>query len=491
MLRSGKGVSSSVVGASAWTTIGFGLGQALRLAGNIALASLLFEEAFALMAIASAVLQGLTMFSDFGLGPSVVQNRRGDDPAFLNTAWTLQVIRGVALTIIAALASWPLAAFYAQNDPAALELRWLLPLVTVGTLIAGFNSSKLLSATRHMNVKALTMVELGSQVASLTIMITVAWMTRSVVALAVGAIVSASVHCALSHLALPGQRNRFQWNRESVREIVAFGKWILLSTAITFFAMQLDKLAFGRLFPLEQVGVYAIAAALAVLPATLMGRLQILIAFPMYSKALQSHGNLTRSVEKSKIPMLSLGGYLVALTIAGSQTFVDFAYDERYTAAGLYVAILTAGAWFAVLESIYGAAFLATGRARWVALANGAKVTTFCVLLLPAAQHFGMFGAVLAVACSDVAKLLVAIGFARRIELRHQLLDFIFTIYTGLIAGSVLWLTRYSSFAAPDATFSTLVLQFALVSLAFIPALLGALKSVLTRSNAEELHSIT
>lgn len=84
---------------SIWIVGAFGASQVLRLGLNIVLAALLFEEAFALMAIVTAVMIGLGGFSDIGLQQNVIQSSRGDEPAFLNTAWTMQVIRGVELTL--------------------------------------------------------------------------------------------------------------------------------------------------------------------------------------------------------------------------------------------------------------------------------------------------------------------------------------------------------------------------------------------------------
>jgi hypothetical protein len=34
------------------------------------------------------------MFSDFGLNASIIRSSRGDDPVFLQTAWTVQILRG-------------------------------------------------------------------------------------------------------------------------------------------------------------------------------------------------------------------------------------------------------------------------------------------------------------------------------------------------------------------------------------------------------------
>ncbi len=82
---------------SIWTLGGYGASQVLRLAGNLVLARLLFPEAFGLSALVGVFMVGLAMFSDVGIGPSVIRSHRGDDADFLNTAWTIQVIRGLVL----------------------------------------------------------------------------------------------------------------------------------------------------------------------------------------------------------------------------------------------------------------------------------------------------------------------------------------------------------------------------------------------------------
>lgn len=71
--------------------------QLIRLGSNLILTRLLFPEAFGLMALVQTFMTGLAMFSDIGIGPSIIQNRRGEDPDFLNTAWTIQIGRGVML----------------------------------------------------------------------------------------------------------------------------------------------------------------------------------------------------------------------------------------------------------------------------------------------------------------------------------------------------------------------------------------------------------
>lgn len=470
-----SGLRRSALSGTAWTALGFALAQGGRLVSNIILAALLFQEAFALMAIVGAIIQGLAMCSDLGLGPTVVQNRRGDERDFLDTVWTLQILRGVVLAALAAALAWPVASFYAANDPMALELRWLLPLVALGMVIEGFQSTKTKTAARHMDLKRVTAIDLGAQLCGVVVMVGVAWWTRSVYALALGSLVTITVNCVLSHWLLRGPANRLRWDRASVSEIVRFGKWVFLSTVIFFLSQQIDKLAFAKLLPLDQVGVYAIAANIAILAPMLMGRMQNAVAFPLYSRLLERQESLATAVERSKLPMLGLGAYLVAGSIACAPQFFAIAYDERYADAGRYVPILMVGAWLAIVEGMYGAAFLASGRAHWVAAASATKLLAFCGLLWPAIHMGGLTGALYALAVAEFLRFIVVALLGRRLGLRNLVPELWFTVQALGVGFGVLWLghwlwpTELSPRSA--AGVALLVVQGLLVTAAFAPVL--------------------
>lgn len=54
----------------------------------------------------------INLFADIGLSPSVVQSSRGDDPGFLNMAWTFGIIRSAAVFMITFILARPEAVFY-------------------------------------------------------------------------------------------------------------------------------------------------------------------------------------------------------------------------------------------------------------------------------------------------------------------------------------------------------------------------------------------
>jgi O-antigen/teichoic acid export membrane protein len=471
----------SAIKGTAWTTVGFGLAQALRLLSNIVLAAVLEQEAFALMALVNAVIQGLAMFSDIGLSPSIVQNPRGEERDFLNTAWTLGVIRGTGLALIATVGAWPLAAFYSANDPLAVELRYLLPIVALGTFCEGFQSTKLRIAARHMQLGRITIIEFVAQILGLATTVGLAILTRSVYALAFGGLLSMVTHCVLTYVAFPGPRNEFHWDADIAKELVRFGKWIFISTIISFLAGQLDKLILARVFPFEEVGVYSIAANFALLTPLLMGRVQAAIAFPLYSRMLELKISLESIVQRTREPMLAVGGYVVALMMAGAHSFIAFAYDERYAAAGIYIPILAGGAWFAMIEGVYGAALLASGRAYWVAAVNASKVVGLAVLVVPMSHWWGIKGAVAAVALSDVCRMCVATLGARTLGLKSHSRELFFSVFVAAVGLGTMAATRLGPSILHELPLLALCVQFTLVSAMFSPFALRVLRQIRSR----------
>src|SRR5580658_9203711 len=135
----------------------YGMALGMRFVGSIILTRLFAPELFGLMTLLTTVIVGLNLFSHIGLEDSIIQNPRGDDEAFINTAWTIQVLRGIFLWVVILLLAWPVAKFY---EP---RLLWLLPVVGFGCVIAGFCSPNLLTLSRHLGVGRLSLLELISQ----------------------------------------------------------------------------------------------------------------------------------------------------------------------------------------------------------------------------------------------------------------------------------------------------------------------------------------
>ncbi len=342
---------------SAWSLGGYAFGQALRLVANLVLTRLLFPEAFGLMTLVNVFVQGLQMFSDLGLGASVVQDRRGDDPAFVDTAWTVQVVRGVVLWLLASVIAWPLSRFY--GEPALLSL---LPAAGAGALIAGFASANSHRLVRQLHLKRLVLLNTGSQAGAVAITVLCAWIWPSVWALVIGALSGNVIKTLASHVLLPGRRSRFHFERDAALSMLRFGRWIVVSTALTFLASEGDRLLMGKLLSMAELGVYNIAFFLAAAVPMAIGSLSGSTLFPLYAR-LADHDPAVLRSEARRLQRILLAGTLplmCGLVVFGPK-LVELLYDPRYHGAGTMLQILAAGGIVRCLSLTISPVLLARG----------------------------------------------------------------------------------------------------------------------------------
>lgn len=402
-----------------WTIGGFGSQQVLRLASNLMLTRLLFPEAFGLMALVAVLMQGLQMFSDVGIGPSIIQDKRGDDPTFLNTAFTIQVIRGAALWLIGCLAAIPFARFYGEPI-----LAGLVPLAVTTALVGGFNSTKLYTASRHLWLGRLTLIDVSAQVLGLIVMVAGALMYRSVWALAVGGVVASAAKMIASHILLPGPTNRLRWDRASAASMFRFGRWIFLSTILTFVAMQADRLMMGKLLDVGTLGVYSIALMLALSAKQAANQIGQRVLFPSIARmSEQGEAALFRGVYKARLSIVLPATVGLMVLVVFGQQIVGLLFDARYAESGWMLQVLACGVVASVVCSTYGAALLARGDSLAAMLLLSTQVALLITSTLVGFSLGGVFGFVVGVALVEWLNYPVTAWFLWRRGLWQPTID--------------------------------------------------------------------
>lgn len=439
---SGNGLVERLARSIGWTAFGFLGMQALRLASNLILTRLLFPEAFGLMALVSVFMIGLAMFSDIGLGPSIMQNPRGDEPTFLNTAWTIQAIRGACLWLATCVLAGPVAAFYAEP-----QLAQLLPAAGLSLLIAGFNSTKLETANRHLVLGRVTALDIISQVAGLIVMIGLAWVMRSVWSLVIGIIVTAAVKLWLSHALLPGARNAFLMDRLAAGELVHFGKWIFLSTVLGFLIAQGDKIIFGKFLELGMFGVYNIGYFLASFPILLGSAVMTRVLIPLYRERppAASQDNFAK-ISRARYGLSASILLLLACMALVGPTLVNLLYDPRFAAAGAVVVVVSCAHIPYVIGMTYEHAALAAGDSRNVFAVMALKSATQLGLLLAGLAWGGLAGGLAGQALALAMMHPALIRLARRHKAWDPRHDIVFSL-AGIAIGALALTVNQESLA--------------------------------------------
>lgn len=387
-----------------WTILGYGASQILRFANNLVLTRLLVPEMFGLMTLVYVFITGLHLFSDVGLGVSVIQNKRGDEPTFLNTAWTLQVIRAGIIWLVCLLLAYPASQLY--NEPRLLVL---IPIVGLNTVISGFTSSALFTLNRHLVLKEIALYELAGQLISSIAMISWALINPSIWALVAGGAASTIFQLIWSYYLNYWKLNYFTWDKVIVRELLTFGSWIFLSTATTFFAEQADRMVFGKLLSLEMLGIYGIALTFADIPRAITSTVSGKVIMPALAKIADlPRPDMRQKLNKARTKIiLGLSAGVAALTTFGDW-IIESLYDERYLQAAWMLPLLALGLWPRLLSNTNEPALFAIGKPQYTAAANVSRFVFTIGGIFVGYQWLGLPGAVIGVALNDLFYYAVA-----------------------------------------------------------------------------------
>ncbi len=431
-----------VLGAGFWTLAGYAVSYPIRLGSNLITTRLLAPEMFGVIAIAWLVMTALALFSDVGVGQNIVQSRRGSEPDFLNTAWTIQIVRGVLVSLLGLCISGGLfAASFFRWMPAASvyadpHLPPVLAIVSLSAAIGGFQSTKAAEARRLLSLGRLTQIGIIGQI--VTVVCTIGWalVQRSIWALVVGNLCSAAITVILSHVWLPGVANRWKWDRSAVHEIIHFGKWIFLSSILGFFANNADRVILGAFVASTVLGIYSIASNMAGAIGQLLNIIPG-ISFPAFSEVARDRSSeLKRYLYRFHVLTASVAYLSAGLLIVSGDSIIGLLYDRRYHEAGWMLEILAVALLAIPFElSIYS--LLARGLSRLFSNVVAVRTTATVVLIPLGFYFFGVAGAMWGVVAGQLASVPPAIFYQYKFGLLAPLVELLLLpiVFMGMLLG--------------------------------------------------------
>ncbi|MEE4337752.1 oligosaccharide flippase family protein [Erythrobacter sp.] len=407
-LTSEDGIGARVVRSSASIALGNGASQALRLVSNLILSRILFPEAFGLMALVTVFITGLQMLSDAGTSPSIMRHERGDNSRFLNTAWSIQVLRGVFLCLVTIAIAPLVAALY--DEPLLAQL---LPVAGFSLLITGLTPTRYETYLRHLRAVRVTVLDLVSQAINIAAVVVLAWWLQSVWALVFGTILGAAARVTVLHAFLDGHVDQFRINREDAAEIITFGRWIFLSSISGFIVLQGDKAILGAYLSLAALGIYNIGYFMGIFAAQLTDAVQAKVLIPLYRETSVATSNYDVPVVRRLRLLLSGAGLaLLGLFALGGTVIIEVLYDPRYASAGLIVVLIACAQMMGLASKVYDQAALAYGDSRGFFIVVAARAMVQTTLLWVGAEIFGVAGALvgqgLALLAAHVGSIILA-----------------------------------------------------------------------------------
>lgn len=265
------------VSGIAWNLLAHGGQQVLGFAFSLMLARLLVPEDFGLVGMI-AVFSGFAMlFSDLGLSAAVVQ-RSEVEPEHLDSAFWLNLVSGLVLTVLFLVAAPAIGVLYGEPE--------LVPLVRVLAASFVLSSASVIQRAlllRSMSFRRLALLEVTGVAVGGAVGVGAALSGGGVWSLVAQTLTGAGVTLVLLWIGSdwrPGARI----DRGALRDLWSFGGSLTGFNTLNYWVRHADDFLIGRYVGAAPLGIYGRAYNIMLLPVTRVTGAIGQVMFPALSR---------------------------------------------------------------------------------------------------------------------------------------------------------------------------------------------------------------
>jgi O-antigen/teichoic acid export membrane protein len=392
-------------------TLGEAMNQACSLLRNVILARVLTKADFGTAAILGMTVSIFEIGGRLSVEYCVVQSKDGDQPRFIAVAHFLQVVLGLVSGGLILAAARPMAHFF--NVP---EATWALRVLAIVPVLRSLGHLDVYRMMRDLRFGPGVLIDLIPQVAITLAVWPLTRIWQSYVVL-VWLFVSRQLFSTVASHFVAERPYRWGVDSQILRIILSFGWPMLINGLLLYGNMQGDRFAVGMRFTVSELGVYAVAGSLALVPAATLLRLSGSLLLPLLSSARNDTALfLQRMGTCSEIMALFAGVYSAVMIVSGS-ALVTFVFGAKYHEAGTLIAWLGAGQALRLIRCLPTNGAMSRGDSKNLMYAN-----LFRLSGLALAFPLALAGASLVViaACSTIGEAVALIGSFLMFSRRHN-----------------------------------------------------------------------
>lgn len=363
-----------------WSALGEAASRIIGPLVFLVLARLLVPEDFGVVAAATVVISFSQVFSDAGLAKALIQRQnRTEDSA--NVVFWLNLGLGLLIVgILVAAAPW-IADFF-HDARIAPVIRAL----SVQILLTAFSSAHTALLQKDLDFRQLFWVRLLT-----TAIPGLASIPLALAGFGYWALIAGSVSGQLAQSTLlwkfSAWRPRWGLDRSLAVELVAFGKWAMLSGLLGWFYVWMDAVIVGHYLGSHDMGLYRTANTFVTMVFGLIFTPMMPVLYSLFSRAPHDKGRVTES-----LLLVARGTTLLSFPLAAALVILrspieQYLFGHEWQGLGPIIAILAIAQGLAWLVGANGEAYRAIGRPGLETWAMGLSVIAYLFGYLLSVRH--------------------------------------------------------------------------------------------------------
>lgn len=382
--------------------------RGLSIVRVIVLAWILDPKAFGQFSIALVASHWLNAFLGTGFGEALVQ-KKGNVERLVDTAWTVQSLRGLLIGLALLAAASPVAAFFGEPE-AAFPIR----VMAVVPMVRGVTNFAVVLYRRELEFRKRFALSISDALCDFLVSIAMAIWLRSAIALVLGMIAGSAARAVLSCWIHP-HRPRFRFNLAETRELLSFGRWIAFNNILVLAARRGDTILVGKFLGVSLLGSYEMGRRISEVVTTSFAAVVESVAFPVYAQVQDDRSRVGRGflMVLSGLSGLVLPLPIVLWVLGGPLVLVVL--GPEWAVVGDVLPYLAMAGSLQALTSTGSALFLALGKPRLDLILNVSRTVVTFSLMLPLIRDFGLVGAGMATVAAYTLVIPPFLWFAQRL----------------------------------------------------------------------------
>lgn len=376
-----------------WQFLGVGGQRVVQLIAPIALWRLLPDDSdiglFAVVLSGIGVIESLTTFVG---EQTMIWSNSGAKRHYLDTVFTVRLLRGIVICAILVPLAWPFAWFF--GDPVTDARYWLPGLFLVlasNGLIDALQSPARAARMKGLDFRRVALGDFASALVGVGITLWLAFLWRDVWALVVGHLVSTLARTLASYAVAP-HRPRLCLDRGVLKELFHYHVGAAGTPFLLLMIFTAAPLVLGKVISKGAVAVFDGASRLAKLPEDVFLRVLAPVALPAYAQVQDDPARLARAWSGAVRAFLLVGTPMtVALAWCGD-ALPSVVFGDKYVAVPGLFALLAVHGGLAGLTAVVGPLFWAIGKPQWDRSAQFFRAIVIYALGIPAAIYGGVIG---------------------------------------------------------------------------------------------------
>ncbi|MFN7589469.1 MAG: oligosaccharide flippase family protein [Planctomycetota bacterium] len=359
--------------------------------------------AFVVVTVGIGIVEALTTF--VGEQTTIV-SERGTDRRYLDTVFTVRLLRALGVCAVLCALSWPLGDFFASPESATYWLPGMFLCLSFTGLLDALQSPARAVAMKSLDFRRLVVADFTAALLATATTIALAAQGLAAWSLVIGHMANPLLRSLLGYWAAP-HRPRFCLDRGAVKELLHYNLGAAGAPFVLLMVFSAPAMVFHKLVGDDRtLGQYEFASKLARLPEDVFLRVVGAVAVPAYAQLRQDRARLTEAWLQAVQAFLVLGGALTIAMAWCGDTLPLLLFSEQYGVVPGLFALLCAHGGVAGLCAVVGPLLWAVGKP---SIDRNAQ-TLRCLIVygagIPAALHWGALGFAAATILGITAALL-------------------------------------------------------------------------------------